>query len=200
MRCVSINQDRFWALMESLLDTGYLPTENIIVLEDSKGIYHVREGNRRIGALKIAFNYLSSTNLSVPDHTKITLEDVLRAWRWAFDRKAGHDVGDQDAIDVFDEIDPSNSRAVGQRTDLMQHSRAHSIATCSNSNGTCCSLKPGTSSPVRGSDGSLSFRPKATIRLKSLGDDWADSRLGATGKLVLGRSSRRVQPPRQMRR
>ena len=53
---ISINPERFWALMESLLDTGYLPTENIIVLKDKKGVYHVKEGNRRIGALKLASN------------------------------------------------------------------------------------------------------------------------------------------------
>ncbi|WP_175774020.1 hypothetical protein [Burkholderia multivorans] len=30
---ISISPDYFWGLMESLLDDGYLPTENIIVLE-----------------------------------------------------------------------------------------------------------------------------------------------------------------------
>lgn len=38
--------------MESLLDDGYLPTENIIVLESPDGKMVVREGNRRVASLK----------------------------------------------------------------------------------------------------------------------------------------------------
>ena len=48
---VSANPDWFWALTESLLDDGYLPTENILVLENGtpgSGLV-VKEGNRRIG-------------------------------------------------------------------------------------------------------------------------------------------------------
>lgn len=63
-----------------------------------------------------------SRGVAVP--TKITLEDVLKAWRWAFDRKAGHDVGDQDAIDVFDEITSQIRGLWDSGTDLMQQSDA----------------------------------------------------------------------------
>jgi hypothetical protein len=40
---ISISPDYFWGLMESLLDDGYLPTENIIVLEGSEGESKGRE-------------------------------------------------------------------------------------------------------------------------------------------------------------
>lgn len=80
---ISINPDRFWALTESLLDTGYLPTENIIVLKDKKGVLHVREGNRRIGALKLAFKHLNSTGLSIPKHIGDKLKTISDDWKKA---------------------------------------------------------------------------------------------------------------------
>jgi len=52
---ISIETDWFWALTESLLEDGYHPTENIIVLNDG-GLF-VREGNRRIAAFKIDFRH-----------------------------------------------------------------------------------------------------------------------------------------------
>ena len=48
---VAINPDWFWALVDSLLDDGYHPTENILVLKhgrDSTDLT-VKEGNRRVG-------------------------------------------------------------------------------------------------------------------------------------------------------
>jgi hypothetical protein len=80
---VSINEDRFWALAESLIDDGYLPTENIIVLEDNKGVLHVREGNRRVGALKVALKYLSRSHLIVPDHIEEKLSALPKDWEKA---------------------------------------------------------------------------------------------------------------------
>jgi hypothetical protein len=80
---ISINPDRFWALTESLLDTGYLPTENIIILEDKKGMLHVREGNRRIGALKLAFKHINSAGLSIPKHVDDMLKAISTDWKTA---------------------------------------------------------------------------------------------------------------------
>ncbi len=78
---ISINPERFWALMESLLDTGYLPTENIIVLQDKKGVIHVKEGNRRIGSLKLIFKYLSRSGLSIPPEIADKLKAVTDEWK-----------------------------------------------------------------------------------------------------------------------
>ena len=50
---VSMSPDSFWALTESLLADGYHPTENIIVTKKSSKDLTVKEGNRRIAALKI---------------------------------------------------------------------------------------------------------------------------------------------------
>ncbi len=59
---ITIDSDWFWALMNSLLEDGYNPTENIIVLH-SDGKYVVREGNRRIAILKIIFGYAKDIDI-----------------------------------------------------------------------------------------------------------------------------------------
>lgn len=63
---ISISPDYFWGLMESLLDDGYLPTENIIVLEGANGINQVREGNRRVASLKIMLGLIDKADLELP--------------------------------------------------------------------------------------------------------------------------------------
>ena len=62
---IAISPDRFWALMQSLLDDGYLPTENILVLDSGNG-YLVKEGNRRIAALKLALGFFPGLLGDVP--------------------------------------------------------------------------------------------------------------------------------------
>lgn len=63
---ISISADFFWGLTESLLDDGYLPTENIIVLQDATGRNCVKEGNRRIAALKILLGIINGNQLDLP--------------------------------------------------------------------------------------------------------------------------------------
>jgi hypothetical protein len=41
---ISTSPDRFWALTGSLLDTGYLPTDNIIVIRGGGSTLTVKEG------------------------------------------------------------------------------------------------------------------------------------------------------------
>jgi hypothetical protein len=52
---VSVSPDWFWALTESILDEGYHPTENILVLraDDGSAKLVVKEGNRRIQGNRI---------------------------------------------------------------------------------------------------------------------------------------------------
>lgn len=50
----AISPNRFWGLMKDLLTNGYVPVEMIVVLERAPGDYIVFEGNRRVGALKLA--------------------------------------------------------------------------------------------------------------------------------------------------
>lgn len=75
---VAIEPDEFWALTESLLEAdGYLPTENILVLRsgpEPTADLVVKEGNRRIGALKLIHGYLPRSMVSIPPNilAKIT--------------------------------------------------------------------------------------------------------------------------------
>jgi hypothetical protein len=80
---VSINSDWFWALTESLLMDGYHPTENIIVLkgEGAKQELTVKEGNRRIGALKLIFGYVSRDHLAVPSYIEEKIAGLTDVWK-----------------------------------------------------------------------------------------------------------------------
>jgi hypothetical protein len=77
---ISIAPDRFWALAESLLDGGYLPTENIIVLKTTKGMI-VKEGNRRIGALKLIFGDIKRHGMNVPENVETKIKIVSTEWK-----------------------------------------------------------------------------------------------------------------------
>lgn len=77
---VSISPDWFWSLTESLLDDGYHPTENIIVQKDG-GKLIVREGNRRVAAMKLAHGLLRRTNLSIPSHIDERISKISAEWK-----------------------------------------------------------------------------------------------------------------------
>ncbi|PRC93108.1 hypothetical protein [Solimicrobium silvestre] len=83
---ISISPAFFWGLMESLLDDGYLPTENIIVLERSDGTKVVKEGNRRIAALKIALKVIDTADLDLPP--KIVKRIAGLSSNWIVDNTA----------------------------------------------------------------------------------------------------------------
>ena len=81
---VSVRPSWFWALTESLLDDGYLPTESILVLRSDSGgdpAFTVREGNRRVAALKIAHGILGRSHLDVPANIERKLTSVSSGWR-----------------------------------------------------------------------------------------------------------------------
>lgn len=82
---ISINPDWFWALTESLLEDGYHPTENIIVLKGGKSKQElvVKEGNRRIGALKLIFGYISRSQFGLPSHIEAKIAGVNKEWKAA---------------------------------------------------------------------------------------------------------------------
>lgn len=62
---ISIKPDRFFAVMESIIEDGYLPTENIIVLKDGTDNI-VKEGNRRIAALKLIHGLYDLEDFGLP--------------------------------------------------------------------------------------------------------------------------------------
>jgi hypothetical protein len=80
---VSINPDWFWALMESLLSDGYHPTENILVLAGGKSgtDMEVKEGNRRIAALKLIYGYASRPTITIPTHIETMITSVNDEWK-----------------------------------------------------------------------------------------------------------------------
>ena len=77
---ISTSPDRFWALTGSLLDSGYLPTESVIVLRDGKKLT-VKEGNRRVAALKLIHKIQPLAGLDVPDAVADRIKAVTAAWR-----------------------------------------------------------------------------------------------------------------------
>jgi hypothetical protein len=77
---VSISPDWFWALTDSLLTDGYLPTENIIVLEQGAELI-VKEGNRRIAALKLIHGQIPTMPLDIPKPLLLRIDGVAQAWK-----------------------------------------------------------------------------------------------------------------------
>lgn len=80
---ISSSPDRFWALTASLLEDGYLPTESIIVLRDGSNDTRmvVKEGNRRIAALKLAHKLLSLAHFGPPENIATQIASLRESWR-----------------------------------------------------------------------------------------------------------------------
>lgn len=85
---IGIEPDWFWALMESLLDDGYSATENIIVLKSEKAFPNaadsveqlvVKEGNRRLAALKLIFGW--QTNIELPEYIQEKIQSLTPQWK-----------------------------------------------------------------------------------------------------------------------
>lgn len=79
---IDVEPEWFWAVMESLLDDGYLPNENIIALQEGKKNV-VKEGNRRIAAMKIIHGIVSADEFSLPSHISEKLESLSPGWKKA---------------------------------------------------------------------------------------------------------------------
>lgn len=79
---IATSPDRFWALMESLIADGYLPTETLLVLEGAKpkGPLTVKEGNRRVAAMKLIHGLLDRTVINIPESTERSIEELSKAW------------------------------------------------------------------------------------------------------------------------
>lgn len=78
---IAISPNKFWGLTDSLLDSGYLPTENIIVLRKNKTTLVVREGNRRIAALKLIHGIISIKNFDVPEDVLARVKSAPPIWK-----------------------------------------------------------------------------------------------------------------------
>ncbi|MBD8454097.1 hypothetical protein [Serratia rubidaea] len=80
---ITISPEYFWALMGSLIDDGYLPTENIIVIDEGNNQKIVKEGNRRIASLKIIHGYVDAQQFDIPDVIKNRISNIPQSWRQA---------------------------------------------------------------------------------------------------------------------
>lgn len=80
---ITVNPDRFWALTESLIEDGFLPIENIIVLESDDGALIIREGNRRVAALKLTHGILTFPGLAIPPAVEAKIAAVTPEWKAA---------------------------------------------------------------------------------------------------------------------
>lgn len=79
---ISLNPDYFWDLTRSLIASGYDGTENIIALKSGKGgVLIVREGNRRIGSLKLIHGILPSGKFEVPADIEAMLTKLPQSWK-----------------------------------------------------------------------------------------------------------------------
>src|SRR5690606_39264177 len=76
---IAIKPDRFYAVVESILDDGYLPTENLIILDDNG--YTVKEGNRRTAALKLIHGLHSIDDFTIPDSLKNRINSLDTNWK-----------------------------------------------------------------------------------------------------------------------
>lgn len=77
---ISIKPDRFFAVMDSIIEDGYLLTENIIVLNDGKENI-VKEGNRRIAALKLIHGYFKLDDFGLPSSIISSINKIDTAWK-----------------------------------------------------------------------------------------------------------------------
>lgn len=77
---ISIKPDRFFAVMESIIEDGYLPTENIIVLKD-KTENIVKEGNRRIAALKLIHGLYKLSDFGLPTSIMDSIANIDAKWK-----------------------------------------------------------------------------------------------------------------------
>jgi hypothetical protein len=76
---ISIKPDKFFSLLESILNDGYLQTENIIVL-DINNVNIVKEGNRRIACLKLIHQIYKLDDIGIPEDKIIHIKSLSKDW------------------------------------------------------------------------------------------------------------------------
>lgn len=77
---LSLKPEWFWALCSSLVEDGYRPNEAIIVLEDGDKLI-VKEGNRRIAALKLILGRVQLRGVNIPADLKAKIDKLDAFWK-----------------------------------------------------------------------------------------------------------------------
>lgn len=113
---IALDPEYFWGLMESLIDDGYLPTENIIVLRQGKQLV-VKEGNRRIAALKIIHGLVSADDFDLPDEISESIAALSSAWKKtnASVPCNTYDAGDKEIVDRIVSLTHGKGEKAGRR-------------------------------------------------------------------------------------
>lgn len=78
---ITINPDYFYGLMESIIENGYLPLENIVVIKETAKRHKVKEGNRRIAIMKILLGLYPLTDFDLPQSIINKIKtDIDKKW------------------------------------------------------------------------------------------------------------------------
>lgn len=77
---ISISPDWFYALMESIIEDGYLHTENIIILQFNSDLI-VKEGNRRIAILKLIHGLFDINDFGLPTGLISKAKAIDQNWK-----------------------------------------------------------------------------------------------------------------------
>lgn len=77
---IAIKPDRFFAVMDSIAEDGYLLTENLIVIQDNS-TYTVKEGNRRVASLKLIHGEFDKEDFGIPEALKSKIDILDSNWK-----------------------------------------------------------------------------------------------------------------------
>jgi len=76
---ITIKPEYFYGLLNSLIEDGYVPIENIVVLDN--GQHLVKEGNRRIACMKLIHGILNPASFNLPPTLLTKIAAVDRIWK-----------------------------------------------------------------------------------------------------------------------
>jgi hypothetical protein len=77
---IATKGDRFFAVLDSILEDEYLYTENLIVLEKN-GKYIVKEGNRRMACMKLIHGQYDIEEFGIPESSKTVITKLSKEWK-----------------------------------------------------------------------------------------------------------------------
>lgn len=78
---ITMDASHFWGLMESLIEDGFTPTENLIVHITADNEYVVKEGNRRTSVMKICLGIVPTLDMDVPQALQAKLNALSTDWK-----------------------------------------------------------------------------------------------------------------------
>ncbi len=70
------NPNAYAGLLNSILSDGYLPTENVLVVESDDGCYSVMEGNRRVSLLKLIHGLIPLDAVNIDNQLRLLIQSA----------------------------------------------------------------------------------------------------------------------------